>query len=137
MSRSELLSSTADVSCTNTDQSKPRNEPLPPAANASHANTNQSKPRRKLVPSAADVSRRQQASSSKGCDDEADDIIWGVEGEHGIASVIKRTTAQTYYLIRKKKLPVRKFGHRTYSASRRRLLEYCAGELPVDELPST
>jgi hypothetical protein len=75
------------------------------------------------------VSRR-QASSSKGYDDEADDIVWGVGGEHGIAAAIKRTTAQTYYLIRKKKLPVRKHGHRTYSASRRLLLAWCAGELP-------
>jgi hypothetical protein len=74
---------------------------------------------------------RSAQSSSAAYDDDANDIIWGVEGRHGIAAVIKRTTAQTYYLIRKKKLPVRKHGHRTYSASRRRLLEYCAGELPA------
>lgn len=76
------------------------------------------------------MSRSKQSSSTVYSDD-ADDIVWGVEGDHGIAAVIKRTTAQTYYLIRKKKLPVRKHGHRTYSASRKRLLAYCAGELPA------
>lgn len=75
------------------------------------------------------MSRSKQSSTAY--DAAADDIVWGVEGEHGIAAVIKRTTAQTYYLIRKGKLPVRKHGHRTFSASRRRLLEYCAGELPA------
>jgi len=75
------------------------------------------------------MSRKQQASSFTTQDDD-DDIIWGVEGEQGIAALLKRTPVQVYGLIRKG-LPVRKHGHRTYSASRRKLLAYCGGELPT------
>ena len=51
----------------------------------------------------------------------ADDLIWGVEGENGITAEIGRTPAQTYYLISKNKLPVKKLGHRTIIASRKEL----------------
>jgi hypothetical protein len=57
-----------------------------------------------------------------------DDIVWGVDGENGIAAAINRSVSQTYYLIRMKKLPVKKHGHKTYSASRSRLHAYLAGE---------
>lgn len=75
------------------------------------------------------MSRNSQTSTAKDID--ADDIVWGVEGPGGIAAVIGRTPVQTYYLIRKNRLPVRKLGHRTIVASRRRLLEYIAGDLPA------
>jgi hypothetical protein len=77
------------------------------------------------------MSRKQ--SSLAAYDDDADDIVWGVEGESGIAATIKRTTAQAYHLIRnreKNRIPVARHGHKTYSASRRRLRAWCAGELP-------
>jgi hypothetical protein len=51
----------------------------------------------------------------------ADDTIWGVSGEHGIAAEIGRTPAQVYYLIARGVLPVRKLGHRTVVASRAQL----------------
>jgi hypothetical protein len=73
---------------------------------------------------------RKQAASLFTTQDLDDDIIWGVEGEHGIAALLKRTPAQVYYLIRKG-LPVRRFGHRTICGSRRKLLAYCSGEFPT------
>jgi hypothetical protein len=51
----------------------------------------------------------------------ADDTIWGVGGERGIAAEIGRTPQQTYYLIAQGKLPVRKLGHKTIVASRKQL----------------
>jgi hypothetical protein len=51
----------------------------------------------------------------------ADDWIWGVTGESGLAAFIGRTPQQTYYLISRGKLPVTKLGHRTIIASRKRL----------------
>jgi hypothetical protein len=48
----------------------------------------------------------------------SDDIAWGVGGENGIAAAINRSPQQTYYLIAKGRLPVRKLGHRMLSASR-------------------
>jgi hypothetical protein len=77
------------------------------------------------------MSRKQQSSSAAACADDADDLIWGVDGEHGIAAVLKLRPSQVYYLIRRGRLPVRKFGHRTICANRKRSLEYCAGELPA------
>jgi len=74
------------------------------------------------------MSRTTQSAAAY--DDAADDIVWGIDGEHGIAAVLGLRPPQVYYLIRRGKLPVRRHGHKTYSASRRRLLEYCAGELP-------
>jgi hypothetical protein len=67
--------------------------------------------------------------------DDPDDILWGIDGENGIAAAINRTPAQVYYLIRTGKLQsvVRKIGHKTYSASRSRLREYLAGELSESE----
>ena len=51
----------------------------------------------------------------------ADDVIWGVGGERGIAAEIGRSPQQTYYLIARGKLPVTKLGHRTIIASRKQL----------------
>jgi hypothetical protein len=61
-----------------------------------------------------------------------DDTIWGIDTEGGIAATINRSAAQTYHLIRnraKNKIPVARHGHKTYSASRRRLRAWCAGEI--------
>jgi hypothetical protein len=58
----------------------------------------------------------------------AADIIWGIEGPHGIAAEIGRTPAQTRWLIKIGRLRVKKHGRRTYSASRKQLREDCAGE---------
>jgi hypothetical protein len=51
---------------------------------------------------------------------EESDWVWGMSA---IAREINRTTEEAYYLHRKGVLPVRKFGHRTIAASRRRLRE--------------
>jgi hypothetical protein len=61
-------------------------------------------------------------------EDDVSDIVWGA---HGIAAVIGTDVARVYYLIRLGRLPIRRLGHRTIAASRRRLLEYAAGELPT------
>lgn len=50
-----------------------------------------------------------------------DDLIWGVDGEDGIAAELKIPPAKAYYLIKKKVIPVRRHGHRTISASRSEL----------------
>ena len=57
----------------------------------------------------------------------ADDTIWGVGGENGIAAAIGRTPQQTYYLIARGKLPVTKLGHRIIIASREKLRRHLAG----------
>jgi hypothetical protein len=58
----------------------------------------------------------------------ADDTIWGVGGKNGIAATIGRTPQQTYYLISRGRLPVRKIGHRTIIASREKLRRHLAGD---------
>lgn len=44
---------------------------------------------------------------------------------------VNRSAAQTYYLIGHANLPVKKHGHRTSSASRKRLRQYAAGEFNI------
>jgi len=66
-------------------------------------------------------------------DDDDDDIVWGVEGEHGIAAAVNLPPKKVRRLIQLGLLPVRRHGHRTYSASRRRLRQYCAGEFQNSE----
>jgi hypothetical protein len=51
----------------------------------------------------------------------AGDILWGVDGDNGIAKFIGRDAKQTYYLIRSGQIPVRKLGHKTITASKKEL----------------
>jgi hypothetical protein len=51
----------------------------------------------------------------------ADDIIWGVNGEAGIAAFIGIEPRKAYYLISKGKIPVQKHGSKTITASRSQL----------------
>jgi hypothetical protein len=51
----------------------------------------------------------------------ASDILWGVDGEDGIAAYLGIDTRKAYYLISSGKLPIRKFGRRTITASRSEL----------------
>jgi len=59
----------------------------------------------------------------------AEDLVWGVAGENGIAAELGLKPIQAYYLIKLGKIPVRRFGHRTIVASRRELRRYLAGEV--------
>jgi hypothetical protein len=60
----------------------------------------------------------------------ADDLIWGVAGEDGIAAEIGRKPSEVYALIASGKLghAVTKLGHRTIIASRRKLQRVLTGE---------
>jgi hypothetical protein len=58
----------------------------------------------------------------------ANDTIWGVSGKDGIAAYIGRKPSQAYYLIEKNKLPVKKHGHRTITASRAQLRRLFSGD---------
>jgi hypothetical protein len=51
----------------------------------------------------------------------ADDLIWGIGGERGIAAELGIPAARGYYLIGRGKIPVHKIGHRTTVASRKQL----------------
>ena len=51
----------------------------------------------------------------------ADDIIWGVDGEDGIAAFLGLKPRKAYYLIEHGRIPVKRFGHKTISASRSQL----------------
>jgi hypothetical protein len=64
----------------------------------------------------------------------ADDLIWGVDGENGIAAELGLKPSRVYYLIANGRppLPVRRFGHRTIVASRRELQRYLAGETTAE-----
>jgi hypothetical protein len=55
-------------------------------------------------------------------------VVWGIEGKGGIAAVINRTPAETRWLIKNRKLRVKKHGRRTFSALEHELIEDCAGE---------
>jgi protein gp37 len=71
---------------------------------------------------------------SKRLADVLDDLIWGVDGENGIAAELNLPVSKVYYLIANGKppLPVRRFGHRTIVASRRELRRYLAGETAAE-----
>jgi hypothetical protein len=51
----------------------------------------------------------------------SDDLIWGVDGDKGIAAELKIPPRKAYYLIGRGKIPVRKIGARTIVASRAEL----------------
>jgi hypothetical protein len=51
----------------------------------------------------------------------SDDLIWGIDGDDGIAKFLGIPPRKVYSLIKGEKLPVRKLGHRTYAASRKEL----------------
>jgi hypothetical protein len=53
--------------------------------------------------------------------DLAEDILWGVAGKNGIAAFLNIPIPKAYYLIERNKIPVRRHGHRTISASRSEL----------------
>jgi hypothetical protein len=57
----------------------------------------------------------------------ADDVIWGVDGEDGIAAFLGLSPRRTYYLIGTKKIPTKKIGHRTIVASRAELRRLFSG----------
>lgn len=50
-----------------------------------------------------------------------DDLIWGVDGENGIAAFLNIPASKCYYLIAQNQIPIRRHGHRTISASRTEL----------------
>jgi hypothetical protein len=51
----------------------------------------------------------------------SDDLLWGVDGPDGIAKFLGIPARKAYDLIARKKLPVRKLGPRTITASRHEL----------------
>jgi len=62
-------------------------------------------------------------------------VVWGIEGPGGIAETINRSPSETRWLIKNRKIRVKKHGRRTYSALEHELLEDCAGEIPEEEPP--
>jgi hypothetical protein len=58
-----------------------------------------------------------------------DDVIWGVDGEHGIAAELGISASRAYYLISKGAIPVKRLGHRTITASRSELRRHFAGSV--------
>jgi hypothetical protein len=56
----------------------------------------------------------------------ADDLIWGVDGENGIAAFLNLPARKAYRLIAAGKLPVLKLGHRTIAASKGKLRRHFA-----------
>jgi hypothetical protein len=59
----------------------------------------------------------------------AQDLLWGVTGENGIAAFLGIKPSQAYRLISEGKLPIRRHGHRTISASRSELRRAFLGEI--------
>jgi hypothetical protein len=51
----------------------------------------------------------------------ADDLLWGVTGDNGIAHFIGKTPRETYYMIERNVIPVRRLGHKTIVASKAKL----------------
>lgn len=62
-------------------------------------------------------------------------VVWGIEGPGGIAETINRSPSETRWLIKNRKIRVKRHGRRTYSALEHELLEDCAGEIPEEEPP--
>lgn len=50
--------------------------------------------------------------------DLADDLLWGVDGQDGIAAFLKLPVRRAYYLIEHGGIPVRKHSHKIISASK-------------------
>jgi hypothetical protein len=61
-----------------------------------------------------------------------DDLIWGVDGENGIAAELGIPTSKAYYLISTGAIPVRRHTHKIITASRRELRRRFAGQAPSD-----
>jgi hypothetical protein len=78
------------------------------------------------IAAALPKSRKRRVTASSSSNDESD-IVWGVSS---IAPEINRSANQVYYLISQGKLPVKRHGHKTYSASRERLRAWCVGDFP-------
>jgi hypothetical protein len=51
----------------------------------------------------------------------AEDLLWGVDGDNGIAAFLGIDARKCYYLIDRGKIPVQRLGHKTITASRRAL----------------
>jgi hypothetical protein len=60
-------------------------------------------------------------------------VVWGIEAPGGIAETIRRSPAQTRWLIKNKKIRVKRHGPRTYSALEHELIEDCAGGFPEEK----
>jgi len=56
-------------------------------------------------------------------------VVWGIEGPGGIAETINRSPSETRWLIKNRRIRVKKHGRRTFSALEHELIEDCAGEL--------
>jgi hypothetical protein len=56
------------------------------------------------------------------------DLIWGVDGPDGIAAFLGIDPVRAYYLIQRGKIPTRKLGHRTITASRAELRRFFQDE---------
>jgi len=67
----------------------------------------------------------------------AGDILWGVNGDNGIARFIGRSEREAYYLIEKGMIPVKKLGHRTITASKRELRRLFGGASDAPERVSS
>jgi hypothetical protein len=61
----------------------------------------------------------------------ADDLIWGVGGPNGIAAELKISPQRAYYLVATNKIPTKKLGHRTITASRSALRRFFGGSETV------
>ena len=55
-------------------------------------------------------------------------VVWGIEGPGGIAETINRSPSEARWLIKKRRIRVKRHGPRTYSALEHELLEDCAGD---------
>jgi excisionase family DNA binding protein len=51
----------------------------------------------------------------------ADDLIWGISGNDGIAAYLGLSERRTYYLVERGKLPVHRLGPKTIVASKSEL----------------
>jgi hypothetical protein len=58
----------------------------------------------------------------------SDDLLWGAQA---IADYLGVTTDRVYYIIRTKRLPIKKLGHRTVVASRKKLQRAITDTLTV------
>jgi hypothetical protein len=56
----------------------------------------------------------------------ASDLLWGVDGPDGIAAYLGIDARRCYYLIETGRLPIRKLGRRTITASRAELRRHFA-----------
>jgi hypothetical protein len=62
----------------------------------------------------------------------ASDLVWGVNGDNGIAAELGISTRHAYYLVAKGIIPARKLGPRTIVASRSALRAWLANTAITD-----